>query len=117
MTFQLSLANVGIFGSHYKPRVIWFGIDKCTEMENLAADVIEKMHNIGFLKDRQNFVPHLTIGRIKIIDNKQQFSEIISKYENCEIQETTISKFCLFESILSSSGPTYRIVHQHEFIS
>jgi len=110
--FRLNLSDVGIFGSQYKPRVIWFGIEKSTELESLVSKVINKMHNIGFLKDRQNFVPHLTIGRIKYVDNKDRFSNIISNYNESSIQNLLISSFYLFESKLSSSGPTYQIIEE-----
>jgi 2'-5' RNA ligase len=111
-SFRLHLSDVGIFGSYYKPRVIWFGIEKSMELESLAVEVINKMHNIGFLKDRQNFVPHLTIGRIKFVDNKERFSKIISNYNESSIQNILISSFYLFESKLSSSGPTYQIIEE-----
>jgi len=113
--FNLSLQDVGIFGSHYKPRVIWFGIDKNEALDNLASDVIDKMHNIGFLRDRQNFVPHLTIGRIKLIDDKNRFSEVIMKYELIDVQQVQVESIYLFESVLSSSGPTYHIIKEFKF--
>jgi len=112
--FNISLANVGIFGSSYKPRVIWFGIETNNHLPNLANNILDKMETIGFIKDRQNFVPHLTIGRIKFIDNKSRFSETISGYKSTGIQKLNISNFYLFESILSSSGPTYKTIRQFD---
>jgi 2'-5' RNA ligase len=105
--FKLKLEDVGIFGSSYKPRVIWFGINHNESLQTLAIDVIESMDKIGFLKDRQNFVPHLTIGRIKYIDNKTLFSEKISRLKSTFIQESTVIEFHFYESRLSSSGPVY----------
>ena len=109
-SFNLLLQDVGIFGSSYKPRVIWFGINKSEALEKLAKDILDKMEPVGFIKDRQNFVPHLTIGRIKLVDNKARFTEIISKFESENIQKINISGFYLFESILSSTGPTYKVI-------
>lgn len=108
--FDISLANVGIFGSHYKPRVIWFGIEDNESLKNLGIEILNKMNDVGFNQDRQNFVPHLTIGRIKHIDNKDRFSSIIAKYGQLEIQKNSINSFYLFESKLSSSGPEYHII-------
>jgi len=110
--FQLNLSNVGIFGSYYKPRVIWFGIGKNEALEKLANEVLDKMNDIGFLRDRQNFVPHLTVGRIKFIDDKNRFSERIEKYESTDIQQIQVESIYLFESKLSSSGPEYRILEK-----
>ena len=108
--FTLKLSDVGIFGSSYKPRVIWFGINENQKLQSLAMDVINKLEKIGFEKDRQNFVPHLTIGRIKFIDNKRDFQDVIKSYNAVEIQEENIDRFFLIESILRPKGPEYKIL-------
>ncbi len=109
-SFELKLKDVGIFGSSYKPRVIWFGIEENESLINLANDVLDQMHDLGFEKDRQNFVPHLTIGRIKFIDNKRTFQEVINKYRSIKIQEQKVDQFYLIESILRQQGPEYKIL-------
>ncbi|OQX76769.1 MAG: 2'-5' RNA ligase [Bacteroidetes bacterium 4484_249] len=108
--FILKLSDVGIFGSSYKPRVIWFGIDENKKLQNLATEIIGGVEKTGFLKDRQNFVPHLTIGRIKFIDNKRKFQDVINRYKSVEIQQENIDKFFLIESILKPAGPEYKIL-------
>ena len=108
--FSFSINDVGIFGSSYKPRVIWFGIEKNESLINLANGVLDQVQNLGFERDRQNFVPHLTIGRIKIIDDKRRFQEVINKYRSIEIQEQKVDQFYLIESILQQQGPEYKIL-------
>lgn len=108
--FTLELKNVGIFGSSYKPRVIWFGIEENKIMQSLAMDTLDEMEKIGFEKDRQNFVPHLTIGRIKFVNDKKRFREIIDRYKSVEIQKENIVEFSLIESILRQQGPEYKII-------
>lgn len=109
-SFAIRLLNAGIFGSSYNPRVIWFGIDRNPELEKLAVDVLDAMDNIGFARDRQNFVPHLTVGRIKKIKDIRVFQEIIQKYRSVEIQVENVESFHLYESILRPQGPEYREV-------
>lgn len=109
-SFSLSLKNVGIFGSSYNPRVIWFGIEKNDQLISLANDVLDRVGNIGFKRDRQNFVPHLTIGRIKFIDDKKRFQEVISRFQTIDIQGQTVAQFYLIESILRPQGPEYKIL-------
>ena len=111
--FTLNLQDVGIFGSSYKPKVIWFGIQDNINLQKLATDILDKMEMIGFPKDRQNFVPHLTIGRIKFLDNKNQFSKKITSLKSRYIQDIYISEFYLFESILGSTGPTYNTINKY----
>jgi 2'-5' RNA ligase len=107
---ELKLIHSGIFGSSYNPRVIWFGIDRNPVLEKLADDVLDAMENIGYERDRQNFVPHLTIGRIKYISDRKKFEEVIQRYKSVEIQQEKIDCFHLYESILRPQGPEYRVI-------
>lgn len=106
-SFTLKIANTGIFGSHYDPKVIWFGIEKQDELENLAQNICNELAKCGWEKDRQNFVPHLTIGRIKELKDKPLFQQIFSKFSTVEVQEEKVSEIILYESILRREGPLY----------
>lgn len=105
--FTLKIANTGIFGSRYDPKVVWFGIEKQNELENLARNVFTELAKCGWEADRQNFVPHLTIGRIKKLEDRPLFQQIISKYNTVEIQVENVSEIKLYESILRREGPLY----------
>ncbi|MEZ5198210.1 MAG: RNA 2',3'-cyclic phosphodiesterase [Bacteroidales bacterium] len=109
--FEFELKNIGLFGSSYNPRVLWMGIQKASSLIELANDVLECMDGIGFVRDRQNFVPHLTLGRIKRIDHKNHFQSIIDKYRHFDIQVQIVRSFYLIESVLRPSGPEYKILH------
>ncbi len=65
--FIVKLEHTGIFGSSYNPRVIWFGMGNAEPLADLTNSVFDEVEKIGWERDRQNFVPHLTIGRIKNI--------------------------------------------------
>lgn len=104
---NIELNNVGIFGSKYKPRVIWFGINENRQLKDLGMKLLIDLHDAGFPKDRQNFVPHLTVGRITKITDKQLFNIEIDKRRNVFIQRAVVDKIILFESILTSKIPIY----------
>lgn len=105
--FTLKISNTGIFGSHYDPKIIWFGIEQQDELENLARNIFTELAKCGWEADRQNFVPHLTIGRIKELKDKPLFQKIIGKYNTVEIQEENVTEIILYESILRREGPLY----------
>ena len=105
--FILHIENTGIFGSRYDPKVIWFGIDKQEELDNLVKNIFAELGKFGWQQDRQNFVPHLTIGRIKELKDKHLFQNIISKYNTIAIQEENVNEIILYESILRREGPLY----------
>ncbi|MBE0557350.1 MAG: RNA 2',3'-cyclic phosphodiesterase, partial [Proteobacteria bacterium] len=74
--FPASIIGAGVFGSSYKPRVLWFGVeDAGRPMEKLGRDIAGALEEAGIEDDRQNFVPHLTIGRIKYIRQRRKLDE------------------------------------------
>ncbi len=115
-SFNIELIKTGIFGSRYDPRVIWFGIDNCIPLVNIASELISNLHDAGFEKDRQNFVPHLTVGRVKKISDKLMFNNSIEKFRNSYFQSYEINEVLLLESVLSRKGPIYKVISSHKLI-
>jgi len=87
--------------------VIWYGIRDETQIFNLADNIFSELEGIGIERDRQNFVPHLTIGRIKELNNKDKFQQIIDKNKPGLIQTIRVEEFSLIESVLQPTGPIY----------
>lgn len=105
--FSFSLKNLGVFGSSYDPRVVWVGIEPFTEIASVMKILREKMEAIGFEADRQNLVPHLTLGRIKLLKDKPLFQQILDQNRQISSEEIIVDRFILFESILKKEGPLY----------
>lgn len=108
--FDIMLHDVGIFGSRHQPRVIWIGISQVKEMISLGNHVLEGVEQIGWERDRQNFVPHLTVGRVKDAVDRQLFQKVIDEYKGKEIQTAQVDRLHLYESILKREGPEYYVV-------
>ena len=113
-SFDIELANTSIFGSIYKPRLIWFGCSNCQQLNVLADDLFCNLDDIGFSRDRQNFIPHLTIGRISLLRDKNVLNEQIANYKNVELQKIKIDKLYLLESILNKGGSNYEIINTYK---
>lgn len=111
-TFRLEFNKTGIFGSRYQPRVLWLGLKNVPEqLDLLAESVLNAMDVIGFARDRQNFVPHLTLGRIKNLTDKPRFQEVIGKIPQKAYIHKSVTELLLYESILHKDGPKYRVIH------
>ena len=111
--FSIHFNKAGIFGSKYKPRVIWLGIEDNPELFDLARDIMSQMDQLGFISDRQNFVPHLTLGRIKFVVNKSLFFERFQQFKSFNSDPIKVEEFHLIESKLHSSGPEYDVLHSY----
>lgn len=110
--FEIFLEDVGIFGSRYDPKVIWFGIKENDQLQKLANYVLDELEKIGYERDRQNFVPHLTVGRIKKIKSKKRFQNELEQFKDLKIQHSRIESFALFESILKQTGAEHFVIRK-----
>ena len=105
--FSFSLKKLGVFGSSYDPRVVWAGIEPFEEIASLMTIIRNKMGTAGFEADRQNVVPHLTLGRIKFLKDKSLFQKVMDQNREISSGEMVVDRYILFESILKKEGPTY----------
>jgi len=110
--FSFELKGVGVFGSSYRPRVIWFGVINHKRLVQLNQELLTLLEERGFKNDRQNFVPHLTVGRIKYIQDKVRLKQIVEQYQNISLQQVEVNKIILYESVLAKKGPQYFPVHE-----
>ncbi|OIP01679.1 MAG: 2'-5' RNA ligase [Bacteroidetes bacterium CG2_30_33_31] len=109
-SFLLEFDKIGIFGSSYNPRVIWIGFKECHILNEIAENIKSNFVKLGISYDRQNFVPHITIGRINKIESKQYFQKVISDNRQINCSPVLVNKIILYESILQKNGPEYQIL-------
>ena len=108
-SFTMDFNRIGIFGSRYAPRVLWMGMNETPqELYNLEEDTLTAFDKLGYLRDRQNFVPHITLGRIKELCEKQYFQKIVSSIEQKSYIKQEVNEIILFQSILRPEGATYK---------
>ena len=106
-SFDLSIGETALFGSTYAPKVIWIKAGPQNELNNLHHHIQESMMPFGFRNDRQNFVPHLSIARIRKLKNKEHFKRVMEKLPQQKIVYQRIEEVVLYESVLHSRGAQY----------
>jgi len=110
--FEFNIEKIGVFGSSYQPKLVWAGISNNKKLKEFENEVKMNLEKIGYVNDRQNFVPHLTLGRIKQLKDKILFQEIIQKHRNLTFQKVELNKIYLYESVLERTGPIYNVIHE-----
>jgi 2'-5' RNA ligase len=106
--FSFELAGTGVFKNFRDPRVIWAGIKECEELVKLNDLIMTGLKEAGFKLEERPFKPHITIGRIKFINNPRILESALEKYRDTDFQKVNISEVILFESILKPAGPVYK---------
>lgn len=109
-SFKLQLLAAGVFPDENLPRVLWVGITP-------EDDVIKLQEQIDFVLERffpaeKNFIPHLTLGRIKLVSDKVWFADRVSKTKVKPIS-FEVNSFALVQSELSSKGPKYTTLKEY----
>lgn len=108
-SFTMDFNRTGIFGSRYAPRVLWLGMQNTPQqLLDLEEDTLTTFDELGFLRDRQNFVPHITLGRIKDLCEKQYFQKIVAGIEQKSYISQEVNEIILYQSILRPEGAVYR---------
>jgi len=114
-SLNLSLSELGMFPDEKRPNTIWVGIGgEVEEVRQLAERCDYYLSTIGFEKSKNNFKPHLTIGRIKKITNKKQF---ISEVNDIKVSRAAfrVKKLHVVKSELMPAGAVYTNIHTIHF--
>jgi len=104
--FEIKLNGVSAFPNNDFVKVIKINVlsDELKALQEKLEDQLEKS---GFGKERREFSPHLTLGRVKRKPDdslKKLFSD--KNYGNFEIKEIK-----LIQSTLTPEGPVYKTVY------
>ncbi|HIJ56839.1 MAG TPA: RNA 2',3'-cyclic phosphodiesterase [Deltaproteobacteria bacterium] len=109
----LSAKGVGVFPGISRPRVLWVGIhDHETGLTGLQESIEERLHRIGYSKERRPFRGHLTIGRAKGYVDEKKLKEAVDSFRGFESPPFTVNEFFMFRSVLKPGGAEYmKLIH------
>jgi len=105
--FELIMKGAGIFRSMKDPRIIWSGIEPSEKFQWLHRTILDGLNGLNINIEDRPFSPHLTIGRIKRLKDKDRLKSLIEEYQATVIQTIPVSEVILYESILLQAGPLY----------
>ncbi|MEE9355339.1 MAG: RNA 2',3'-cyclic phosphodiesterase [Methylococcaceae bacterium] len=105
---ELNLNGVDYFGSNRQPRVLFAKIEPNPSLSKLNRRINNALFEIGLKTEKQKFIPHITLARLKqtAYQSVGQFmqSEALLKTEFFMLNE-----FHLISSKLSVDGSQYLI--------
>ncbi|HKY77555.1 MAG TPA: RNA 2',3'-cyclic phosphodiesterase [Acidimicrobiia bacterium] len=109
--FSVQLGGAGAFPKPGRARVVWVGpAAGGPDLVGLAAAVAGGLRPHGYEPDRKEFHPHLTLARLKVPDN---VAEVLAAIGSEPVGEPfTVGEVVLYQSQLSSKGPTYTVLER-----
>lgn len=107
--FELHLSKLGVFPDREYITILWMGLKPTKNLKKLQHGIESKLLDL-FSIDR-NFKGHITIGRVKSINDRISFLE---KLETINIEGSfTVKNFYLIKSDLTSEGPKYEVIGKY----
>jgi len=103
-SFSVNLNDIGVFPNENYIRVIWVGLKPEETILELQKNIDGSLKNL--FKKEKDFKTHLTLARVKFINNKEDF---IGQLKNIKVENKRIdiSNFKLVKSTLTPEGPVY----------
>jgi len=90
------------------PRVIWAGLHgEVKRLAELAQRVDSELQKLGFSSEAREFKPHLTLGRIKFVGDKEGLTKVIDSHRNEPFGALRVEAIDLFQSTLTPRGSIY----------
>ena len=110
--FDIDIKGIDYFGS---PGAIYSavtsGSDKITELAN-SLRVELAVSDIYF--DKKDFVPHVTIARMKRRVDEKFLMDALCKFADKEFGSYTLDTISLFKSVLGPNGPEYEKLYERK---
>ena len=104
-SFELTLNELGVFSQQFI-KMVWVKVSTVPlqpVIDNYLKNIFEPDHR---------FMGHITIARVKKIEDKQSFLKLIN---NTTINKIifTVREFYLKESILTNESPIYKVINKY----
>lgn len=102
--FRIVFAGIGAFPPRGAPRALYVGVvDGADETVELQRHLAGRLEAVGVELERRPFHPHVTLGRWR----ESRPSDRPNARSSAPVVAIEVSAVTLFQSRISSSGPTY----------
>ena len=110
--FSVRFRGAGAFPDARRPQTLWIGVSEGQDsIGQLAMRIDDALHALGIPREKREFTPHLTIGRVRSgsTAEKKSLSDLIRKHAEFDAATTEIRQVLVMASYLSPAGPTYEV--------
>jgi 2'-5' RNA ligase len=110
--FPIVFAGLGVFPPHGAPRVLWLGVTTGREQAiAVQRQITDRLSRVGIEPEQRAYHPHLTLARWRTSTPSDR-RRLLSADRGAEIARVDAMAVRLYQSRLSSSGPSYTALAQ-----
>lgn len=104
--FEVSIKGLSLF-SPARPRVIFANVNDGSKE---VTDLHKQLNGALGLQDKEAYIPHVTLARIRRIFDTGEITARIRKYSDYDFGSFTATSMALKRSTLTSDGPIHRTI-------
>jgi 2'-5' RNA ligase len=105
--FDFIVSGIGVFPNPSYVRVIWAGVKEGgEEIMTIQKNIDEGLQKLGFAREK-DFVPHLTLARVKRVGQKERLLSLLRDMSGVEFGKCHAACVELRQSTLTPKGPIY----------
>jgi len=113
-SFQITLADVGIFGHQHMVHTAWVGVEESLELKHLQAKVARALRGAGIQLESRKFKPHVTVARTKNV-RKKRVREWLALHGGFRAEPFQAESFSLYRSHLGHDGAYYEELCRYDY--
>lgn len=113
--FAFNLKGLGCFPESGSPRVLWAGVEREPLLIKLQQEVEQACVHAGLKSDRRNFMPHITLGKVKGTSRRDVLS-FINQHKEFHLNNIRVSEFILYSSRLHPDGAIHKPLERYSLI-
>ncbi|MBW3023324.1 RNA 2',3'-cyclic phosphodiesterase [Candidatus Woesearchaeota archaeon] len=110
--FNCELNNIAHFAGNFI-KTVFVKITDSENIRNLQKQIDTKLE--GLFEKEKSFESHITIARVKHVENKKEYLENLGKIKTDKIPKK-VSSFELIKSLLTPEGPVYEVLGQFKAV-
>lgn len=111
-TFVYSVDKLGYFKFKESPKVIWVGVSGKQTLHGLYKEVKSSVLKCGLDVKNEEFVPHITVGRVK--KHPEHWEKLIGSMQ-FEPIKVPVNSIGIYSSQLTKTGPIYTKMYTIDF--
>jgi len=113
---RLKIHEIGVIPNWKRPRVLWLGVgSNGTALQDLQAEVWHQLDKYCVKREKNEFHPHLTIGRFKSFAAIDTAKNVIISHRGFKTEHFDVNGIVLYRSVLSPSGAVHHSEGEFSF--
>lgn len=116
--FEVSVGELGAFPSTRRPRVAWVRVQAPQELNELQHGVEQGASRLGYARNKRDFTPHLTLGRVSrnaTTAEIRKIGEVLDQKRVGFLGAMRVKNVHLFKSELKPTGAVYTRIYTANF--